>query len=153
MHGCADIYNLPACKNSLELTANNPVTAFQMIYPKILTPIFICLCLAACDTQQQTAPAEKTSPINEVTEKARPPLDLSLEHLPAKVQQNSGELFFNQNETTEENSDLFNLLNRDKTEPKIKLSGKVFADEVKLVTRDYFGAIKGVQINIEGNFK
>lgn len=153
MHGCADIYNLPACKNSLELTANDPVTAFQMIYPKILTPIFICLCITACDTQQTAAPAEKNSPINEVTEKARQPLDLSLEHLPVEAQQKTDALLINQNETTEENSDLFNLLNRDKAEPRIKLSGRLFADETRLEEKDYLNAIEGALINIEAKLR
>lgn len=44
-------------------------------------------------------------------------------------------------------------LNKGTSEPKIKLSGKVFTDDAKLEEKDYLSSVEGAQINIEGKLK
>ncbi|MFC1589384.1 hypothetical protein ACFL3P_03835 [Pseudomonadota bacterium] len=129
-----------------------------MIYHKILIPLFISLLIAACDTQQPPAPVEKntqtqTVPQKTVPEESRPALDLSIDNIAIEPQQNSDELFLEEKEAAEENSELFETLSNGKAEPKIDVSGKLLTDEEKIDITDPLESVEGVQINIEGKFE
>ncbi|MCK5394895.1 MAG: hypothetical protein KAJ32_02835 [Gammaproteobacteria bacterium] len=133
-----------------------------MIHSRILSACFICLFIAACGTQEQTTPVEKTTEVKTApektatqkttTRKTRPVLNLSIDNIPIDHQSNDDNIFIKDNEPTEKNSDLFETLSKDQTEPNINLSSKLLTDENKLANKEYLESVDGVQINIKGNF-
>lgn len=128
-----------------------------MIYSRILRACFICLFIAACDTQEQTTPVEKTTeiktaPEKTTTQKTRPVLNLSLDNIPIEHQNNDDNIFNKDKEPTEKNSALFETLGKDQTISNINLNGKLLTDKNKLENKEYLESVDGVQVNIEGNF-
>jgi hypothetical protein len=123
------------------------------MYSRILTPIFICLFIAACDTQQPSLPIEKSIETKNSPDISRPPLDLSIENIVIEPQQDNAELFVKKKKSVEENSTLFNTLNKEKTESRINLSGKLLTDEDGFNITDPLESVEGLQINIKGKFE
>ncbi len=128
-----------------------------MIHSRILSACFICFFIAACDTQEQTTPIEKTTeiktaPEKTTTRKTRPVLNLSIDKIPIEHQSNDDNIFIKDEKPTEKNSALFETLSKDQTEHNINLSSKLLTDENKLANKEYLESVDGVQINIKGNF-
>ena len=123
-----------------------------MIYFKFLSACFICLFIAACDTQQPPSPLIQTTEPQTAPEDTRPPLDLSIDNIRIE-QPNTNAVFLNDKTATEENSELFKTLSKDQTEANIDISGKLLTDAEKLENKEYIDAVEGVQINVEGSFK
>ena len=133
-----------------------------MIHSRILSACFICLFIAACNTQEQTAPAKKTTEIKiapettakqkTTTMKARPAMNLSINNIPIEHQINDDNFLNTGKVPTEKNNALFKTLSKNQIEPKINLSGKLLTDEDKVENKEYIESVNGVQINIEGNF-
>ena len=133
-----------------------------MIHSRILSACFICLFIAACDTQEQTTPVEKTTQVKTApektatqkitTRKTRPVLNLSIDNIPIEHQSNDDNIFIKDEKPKEKNSALFETLRKDQTEHNINLSSKLLTDENKLANKEYLESVDGVQINIKGNF-
>jgi hypothetical protein len=138
-----------------------------MIHSRILSTLLICSFVAACNPQEQTAPVKKTTEINTAPEKAapekiakqktttiknRPVMNLSLDNMHIDHHINDDNLLNTGTEPTEQNNTLFETLSKNKAEPKINLSGKLFTDEDKVENKEYLKSVDGVQINIEGSF-
>ncbi len=134
---------------------------------RILSIFLICLFVAGCDTQEQTAPLKKTTEIKTAPEKAapektakqktttmknRPVMNLSIDNMHIDDHINDDNLLNPGTEQTEKNNTLFETLSKNKMEPKVNLSGKLYTDEDKVENKEYLKSVDGVQINIEGNF-
>jgi len=132
-----------------------------MINSKIFSICLIFLFVAACNTQEQTAPVKITTEIKTVPERAapekitkekattlksRPAMNLSIDNMHIDHFLNTGKV------PTEENNTLFETLSKNQIEPRINLSGKLLTDEDKVEDKEYLESVNGVQINIEGNF-
>jgi len=135
-----------------------------MNHCRILSSCFICLFIAACDTQEQNTAVEKTTESTETTEnkaapekiitkKARPALNLSIDNLTIENQTKNDNSFIQEKAPIEKNSALFETLNKGQTEANINLSGELLTDEDKIENKEYLDSVDGVQINIEGNFE
>ena len=133
-----------------------------MIHYRILSACFICLFIAACDTQEHPAPVkiiteiktapEKTAKQKTATIKTRPAFNLSIDNIPIDHQRNNDNIFNEDKESKEKTTALFETLSKNQIEPNINLSGKLLTDENKLENKEYFESVDGLQINIEGNF-
>ena len=132
---------------------------------RILSTCFICLFFAACGEQEKTSVINKTTEVKtpetptkkeakkSIQQKARPALNLSIENVPLDNQESDKDIFNEDKEPTDTQSELFDTLNRKQTESDINLSGKVLTDEEKIDNEEYLDSIDGLQINIEGSFE
>ncbi len=133
-----------------------------MTHFRILSICLICLSVAACKTQEQTAAVKKTTDIKSVTEttanqnptkiKIRPAINLSIDNMPVQHQVNDDNFLNTGNQPTEKNTTLFETLSKSRIEKKINLNGKLLTDEEKIENKAYLDSVKGMQINIEGSF-
>jgi hypothetical protein len=83
----------------------------------------------------------------------KPTLNLSIDSIMDENKKNNDALSINDNTIEEENSVLFNTLNRKHTEQKINLSGELLTDKNADEDTSYLKSVDGVQIDIKGNFK
>ena len=143
-----------------------------MIHSRILSICLICLAVAACNTQEQVTPVNKTTdrmmvPEKVDTEKAvsektadkkrhvmntRPALNLSINnmHIDQHVEDDN---YLSTGKEPSANTDaLFKTPAKNQMEPRVNLSGKLFTDEDKVKNREYLDSVDGVQINIKGTF-
>ncbi len=125
----------------------------MMSHSPILKACLICLCITACESQQPPSPVIKTTEPQTAPEKTHLPLDLSIENIAIESLKNNDAAFLNDKMPTEENSKLFETLNKEQTEPNIDISGKIFTDEEKLKDKEYLDSVEGVQINVEGKLE
>lgn len=138
-----------------------------MSHSRILSTCLICLFIAACNTQGQTAAVKNPTETRTVAEIAAPEkiakdktsavktrlaLNLSTDNIPVEQQENGNDIFNKEKDSKATNSALFETLGKDKTEPRIHFSGKLFTDETKLDNKQYLESVEGVQLNIEGSF-
>ena len=133
-----------------------------MIYSRTLNICLICLSVAACNPQQQTASVIKTTEIttvNEITAKqiptpiiSRPTINLSIDSMPVERQNNDDDFLNTDKYASEKNTTLFKKLNKNQIEPRINLSGNLITDKDKVENKDYLDSVEGMQINIEGSF-
>ena len=138
-----------------------------MSHSRILSTCLICLFIAACNTQEQTTAVKKTTETRTVPEiatpeitakdkvsavKTRSVLNLSTDNIPVEHQGNGDDIFNKEKDSKATNSALFETPGKDKTEPRIHFSGKLFTNEAKLDNKQYLDSVEGVQINIEGSF-
>jgi len=138
-----------------------------MINSKIFSICLIFLFVAACNTQEQTAPVKITTEIKTVPERAapekitkekattlksRPAMNLSIDNMHIDHHINDDHFLNTGKVPTEENNTLFETLSKNQIEPRINLSGKLLTDEDKVEDKEYLESVNGVQINIEGNF-
>jgi len=79
-------------------------------------------------------------------------MNLSLDNMHIDHHINDDNLLNTGTEPTEQNNTLFETLSKNKAEPKINLSGKLFTDEDKVENKEYLKSVDGMQINIEGSF-
>ncbi|MBT8120101.1 MAG: hypothetical protein KJN89_10330 [Gammaproteobacteria bacterium] len=138
-----------------------------MNHPAILGVFLLCITVSACNKQEQATSIEKAAVIEAApvipkheksavektgTAKNRPAINLSIDDLHADHQlQNKN--FLNTESQPMENNNIPETSYKNKTKPGINLSGKLFTDEDKLETKDYFNSVDGLQINIEGKFR
>ena len=133
-----------------------------MIHSRILSICLICLSIAACNTQQQTAPVkrstevkttpEKTATQKHTTVKTRPAINLSIDDMHVDYHINDNKYLNTGKELTKNNKTLFETPGKNQIERKINLSGKLLTDEDKIENKEYIESVDGVQINIEGRF-
>ena len=134
---------------------------------RILSTCLICLFIAACNTQGQTTAVKKITESRTVPEIAVPEkiakgkasavktmlvLNLSTDNIPVEHQGNGDDIFKKEKDSKAKNSALFETLGKEKTEPRLHFSGKLFTDEAKLDNKQYLDSVEGVQLNIEGSF-
>jgi len=133
---------------------------------------FILLFITACDSQAQIASLnivqEQTLPIKEttvsrviVTEKTalasvansdfRQPLNLSIDDVVVEDKADYDVVVFNA-DADDNNSALFDGLNRKYPDRRLKLSGELLTDENEYETKDILKSVNGVQINLQGKF-
>lgn len=118
-------------------------------------------------TPEKIAPVKKTIEIKTVPEKkapeiiakqktttikTRPAINLSIDNMHVDHHIDNDNFLNTGTEPNENNNSLFKTLSKNKIEPKINLSGKLFTDEDKLENKEYLKSVDGVQINIEGSF-
>jgi hypothetical protein len=134
----------------------------EMIFPRYLSTCFICLFVAACDTQEAAAPIThpseitKESPAAAVTKppeikkespETKPLLDLSLDSISIN-HLNEKDDGLSENEITEKNSALFKALNQGAEESEISVSGKLLMNDNDNNYRDYLDSVDGAQIQL-----
>ena len=136
----------------------------------------LCLCLitifvSACNTQQQDQQqveiVEKIATVQKVPEisatvetskqqsavvQKRPAMKLSINNMVIDEPAHNEDFLQPSNDSGDKVNTLFDSTQRNKKEPKINLSGKLFTDEVQLENKEYLQAVDGVQINIGGEF-
>jgi len=88
-----------------------------------------------------------------IQQKPRPALNLSVDNLSIDHQGKDENIFNLDKEPAETQSNLFETLSKDKTEPGINVSGKLLTDEEKIDNKEYLDSVEGLQINIEGSFQ
>ena len=133
-----------------------------MIYSRTLNICLICLSVAACTPQQQTAAVNKTTEITtvpEITAKqepttitTRPAINLSIDSMPVERQNNDDDFLNTDKYASEKNTTLFKKLSKNQIEPRTNLSGNIITDKDKFANKDYLDSVEGMQINIEGSF-
>lgn len=133
-----------------------------MIHSRILSICLICLSVAACNPQEQTAGVNKATEITTVPEKTaiqkpttiktRPVMNLSIDNMPVQHQVNDDNFLNTDKKSTENNNLLFTKLSKNQIEPGINLSGNLITDKDKVANKDYLDSVEGMQINIEGSF-
>ena len=133
-----------------------------MIHSRILSICLICLSVAACNPQEQTAAVNKATEITTVPEKTaeqkpttmktRPAMNLSIDNMPVQHQVNNDNFLNTDKESTENNNILFKKLSKNQIEPGINLSGNLITDKDKVANKEYLDSVEGMQINIEGSF-
>ena len=128
----------------------------------LITHIF--LMIVACEVQEKTSPVENKHQavfvpvkshdrVKSVPRQAKPVLDLSIDSIINKDKTNSDALSINNNVHVEENSALFNTLNKKHAESKLNLSGEFLTDKNADDETSYIKSVDGIQIDIQGNFK
>ncbi len=138
-----------------------------MNHPAILGVFLLCISVSACNKQEQNTAIEKTAVIEAApvipkheksaeekngTVKSRPAINLSIDDIHADHQLQKKN-FLNTERQPMENNNIPGTSHKNKTEPGINLSGKLFTNEDKLETKDYLNSVDGLQINIEGKFR
>lgn len=113
----------------------------------ILKICLLCFFITACDTPS-------SPPINNFKSKdTHPPLDLSIDNIAIESLQDNDATFLNDKIFAEKNSELFKILSKEKPDPNIDISGKIFTNDEKIKNKEYLDSIEGVQITIEGKFE
>ena len=133
-----------------------------MVHSRILNICLICLSVAACYPQQQTAAVNKTTEITtvpEITAKqiptpiiSSPAINLSIDSMPVERQNNDDNFLSADKNASEKNTTLFKTLSKNQIEPRINLSGNLITDKDKFANKEYLDSVEGMQINIEGSF-
>ena len=143
-----------------------------MIHSRILSICLISLAVAACNTQEQVTPVNKTTervmmPEKVDTEKAvsektagkkrdvmstRPALNLSIDNMHIDQHVEDDNFLSTAKEPAANTDALFKTPGKNQIEPRINLSGKLFTDEDKVKNREYLDSVDGMQINIKGTF-
>jgi len=128
----------------------------------LISPIL--LMTVACDAQEKipsvknkpqeiSAPIESHDIVKPVLKQAKPILNLSIDSIINEDKNNSDGLSTNNNVHVEENSALFNTLNKKHSESKINLSGEFLTDKNAGDETNYIKSVDGIQIDIQGSFK
>jgi hypothetical protein len=120
--------------------------------------------IVACEAQEKTSlvknkpqivsvPVKLHERIKPMPKQVKPVLDLSIDSIINKDKTNSDALSINNSIHVEENSALFNTLNKKHAESKLNLSGEFLTDKNADDGTSYIKSVDGLQIDIQGNFK
>jgi len=135
-----------------------------MHFLRVCLTFHVFLIIVACNMQEKVSSVENKAEIistptqsydivNTVPQKDPPALNLSIDSLIDKGKTNDDRSFINNNVHTEENSALFNTLNKKHAESEFNISGELLTDKNADDEVGFIKSVDGIQIDIRGNFK
>lgn len=144
-----------------------------MNYFKTSCCLLIFLLITACGTQAQVVPTNKfqeqntlieknaviktvaikaPGEVSAVQEQSKPLLNLSINDIASNNQNNNEAMFINDNVGTENNSALFEELNKKNPDRRLKLSGRLLTDKNEYETKYLLKSVNGIQVSVQGKF-